>query len=121
MNYFVHGMGAIILGLNIDYLAAQFNPELTYLFNIAKDSLTPEQIGLVGEAKQSVYNVMMGLGVGRLLVLFIMGTLSDKFGRKPFIVLGGLFYIGFLLGILVSPNVQIAFMFAILGGIANST
>ena len=64
---------------------------------------------------------MMRLGVGRLLVLFIMGTLSGKFGRKPFIVLGGLFYIGFLLGILVSANVQIAFMFAILGGIANST
>lgn len=64
---------------------------------------------------------MMRLCVGRLLVLFIMGTLSGKFGRKPFIVLGGLFYIGFLLGILVSPNVQIAFMFAILGGIANST
>lgn len=121
MNYFVHGMGAIILGLNIDYLAAQFNPELAYLFNIAKDALTPEQTGLIGEAKQSVYNVMMGLGVGRLLVLFVMGTLSDKFGRKPFIILGGLFYIGFLLGILVSPNVQIAFMFAVLGGIANST
>ena len=64
---------------------------------------------------------MMRLGVGRLLVLFIMGTLSGKFERKPFIVLGGLFYIGFLLGILVSANVQIAFMFAILGGIANST
>ncbi|OCG03926.1 MFS transporter [Gilliamella sp. wkB112] len=121
MNYFVHGMGAIILGLNIDYLAAQFNPELAYLFSIAKDALTSEQSVLIGEAKQSVYNVMMGLGVGRLLVLFVMGTLSDKFGRKPFIILGGLFYIGFLLGILVSPSVQIAFMFAVLGGIANST
>lgn len=44
MNYFVHGMGAIILGLNIDYLAAQFNPELTYLFNIAKDSLTQNKL-----------------------------------------------------------------------------
>lgn len=44
MNYFVHGMGAIILGLNIDYLAAQFNPELTYLFNITKDSLTQNKL-----------------------------------------------------------------------------
>ena len=44
MNYFVHGMGAIILGLNIDYLAAQFNPELAYLFNIAKDSLTQNKL-----------------------------------------------------------------------------
>lgn len=121
MNYFVHGMGAIILGLNIDYLAAQFNPQVAYLFNIAKDALTPDQLSQIGEAKQSVYNVMMGLGVGRLLVLFVMGTLSDKYGRKPFIALGGLFYIGFLLGILFSPNADIAFLFAVLGGIANST
>ncbi|MDF7667021.1 MFS transporter [Orbaceae bacterium ESL0727] len=121
INYFVHGMGAIILGLNVDYLAAQFNPEIAYLFTIAKDLLTPEQTRLISQAKGGVYDVMVGLGVGRLLVLFIMGTLSDKFGRKPFIFLGGLFYIGFLLGILVSPNVHIAFMFAVLGGIANST
>ena len=121
INYFVHGMGAIILGLNIDYLAAQFNPDIAYLFNIAQDALTPEQTDLVGKAKKSVYDVMMGLGVGRLLVLFVMGTLSDKYGRKPFIALGGLFYIGFLVGILVSPSFEIAFMFAVLGGIANST
>lgn len=121
INYFVHGMGAIILGLNIDYLAAQFNPQSAYLFTLNKAVLTPVQLNLISEAKQSVYNVMMGLGIGRLLVLFIMGSLSDRLGRKPFIVLGGLFYIGFLLGILVSPSVQIAFMFAILGGIANST
>lgn len=121
INYFVHGMGAIILGLNIDYLAAQFNPEIAYLFNIAQDALTPEQTDLIGKAKKSVYDVMMGLGVGRLLVLFVMGTLSDKYGRKPFIALGGLFYIGFLVGILVSPSFEIAFMFAVLGGIANST
>lgn len=121
MNYFVHGMGAIILGLNIDYLAAQFNPEVAGLFSIPKDLLTSDQSSAISIAKTSVYNVMMGLGVGRLLVLFIMGTLSDKFGRKPFIFLGGIFYVGFLLGILVSPNAQIAFLFAVLGGIANST
>ncbi|MDF7671108.1 MFS transporter [Orbaceae bacterium ESL0721] len=121
MNYFVHGMGAIILGLNIDFLAAQFNPDIAHLFTIAKDLLTPDQTVLINSAKADVYTVMMGLGVGRLLVLFIMGSLSDKFGRKPFVFLGGLFYIGFLLGILVSPNLEIAFLFAVLGGIANST
>lgn len=98
MNYFVHGMGAIILAQNMNYLTEQLHTD-----------------------DAGVAYVISGLGVGRLLVLFVMGTLSDKFGRKPFVFLGGLFYIGFLLGILVSPNLEVAFVFAILGGIANST
>ena len=98
MNYFVHGMGAIILAQNMNYLANQFNTD-----------------------SEGIAYVISGLGIGRLIVLFVMGALSDKFGRKPFVFLGGLFYIGFLLGILISPNLQVAFMFAVLGGIANST
>ena len=98
MNYFVHGMGAIILAQNMDYLANQLNTD-----------------------SAGIAYVISGLGIGRLIVLFVMGALSDKFGRKPFVFLGGLFYIGFLLGILISPNLQIAFIFAVLGGIANST
>ena len=98
INYFVHGMGAIILAQNMDYLANQLNTD-----------------------SAGIAYVISGLGIGRLIVLFVMGALSDKFGRKPFVFLGGLFYIGFLLGILISPNLQIAFIFAVLGGIANST
>ena len=97
-NYFVHGMGAIILAQNMDYLANQLNTD-----------------------SAGIAYVISGLGIGRLIVLFVMGALSDKFGRKPFVFLGGLFYIGFLLGILVSPNLEVAFIFAVLGGIANST
>ena len=98
INYFVHGMGAIILAQNMDYLAKQLNTD-----------------------SAGIAYVISGLGIGRLIVLFVMGALSDKFGRKPFVFLGGLFYIGFLLGILISPNLEVAFLFAILGGIANST
>ena len=98
MNYFVHGMGAIILAQNMDYLANQLNTD-----------------------SAGIAYVISGLGIGRLIVLFVMGALSDKFGRKPFVFLGGLFYIGFLLGILISPNLEVAFIFAVLGGIANST
>ena len=98
INYFVHGMGAIILAQNMDYLANQLNTD-----------------------SAGIAYVISGLGIGRLIVLFVMGALSDKFGRKPFVFLGGLFYIGFLLGILISPNLEVAFLFAILGGIANST
>ncbi|WP_392565562.1 MFS transporter [Utexia brackfieldae] len=98
INYFVHGMGAIILAQNMNFLKIQ---------------LSTDDAGIA--------YVISGLGLGRLVVLFIMGALSDKFGRKPFVFLGGLFYIGFLLGILISPNLETAFIFAILGGIANST
>lgn len=91
-------MGAIILAQNMDYLANQLNTD-----------------------SAGIAYVISGLGIGRLIVLFVMGALSDKFGRKPFVFLGGLFYIGFLLGILISPNLEVAFLFAILGGIANST
>lgn len=34
--------------------------------------------------------MISGLGIGQLLVLFVMGTLSDKFARKPFVFLGGI-------------------------------
>ncbi len=98
MNYFVHDMGHIILAQNMDSLANRLNTD-----------------------SAGIAYVISGLEIGRLIVLFFMGALSDKFGRKPFVFLGGLFYIGFLLGILISPNLQVAFMFAVLGGIANST
>ena len=97
MNYFVHGMGAIILSQNMDAIMTQLNTD-----------------------RAGVSYIISGLGIGRLLVLFISGALSDKFGRKPFILLGMLSYVIFLGGILVAPNVQIAVIFAIIAGMANS-
>ena len=97
INYFIHGMGVIILSQNMTYLMEQLNTD-----------------------KAGVAYVISALGIGRFIVLYISGVLSDKFGRKPF-VLGGIFtYIAFFIGILVSPNVQIAFIFGILAGMANS-
>ena len=97
MNYFVHGMGAIILSQNMDAIMTQLNTD-----------------------RAGVSYIISGLGIGRLLVLFISGALSDKFGRKPFILLGMLSYVIFLGGILVAPNVQVAVIFAIIAGMANS-
>lgn len=97
MNYFVHGMGAIILSQNMDALMAQLNTD-----------------------RAGVSYIISGLGIGRLLVLFISGALSDKFGRKPFILLGMLSYVIFLGGILLAPNVAVAFIFAVIAGMANS-
>ncbi len=97
INYFVHGMGAIILSQNMDALMTQFNTD-----------------------RVGVSYVISGLGIGRLLVLFVSGALSDKFGRKPFVLLGMLTYVIFLGGILVAPNVPVAFVLAVLAGMANS-
>ncbi len=90
-------MGAIILAQNIDFLMEQFNTN-----------------------KAGVSYVISALGLGRLIVLFVSGILSDKYGRKPFILLGMGTYAIFMGGILVSTNVTMAFFFALLAGMANS-
>lgn len=97
INYFIHGMGAIILAQNIDFLMEQFNTN-----------------------KAGVSYVISALGLGRLIVLFVSGVLSDKYGRKPFVLLGMGTYVLFMGGILISTNVTIAFFFALLAGMANS-
>lgn len=97
INYFIHGMGAIILAQNIDFLMEQLNTN-----------------------KAGVSYVISALGLGRLIVLFVSGVLSDKYGRKPFILLGMGTYVLFMGGILISTNVTMAFFFALLAGMANS-
>lgn len=97
INYFVHGMGAIILAQNMDFLSEQLHTDTA-----------------------GVSYVISALGIGRLLVLFISGMLSDKFGRKPFIFAGMGIYSLFFVGILLSPNLTVAFIFALLAGMANS-
>lgn len=97
LNYFIHGMGVIILAQNMDALAKQWNTD-----------------------NAGVAIVISSLGIGRLIVLMASGYLSDKFGRRPFVLLGMATYILFFLGIMVSPNISVAYIFGILGGIANS-
>lgn len=96
LNYFVHGIGVIILAQNMDALAARW--------------------GTIAD----VAWVISMLGIGRLIVLFVSGKLSDKYGRKPFVLLGMVTYISFFAGILLSPTSTVACIFGILAGIANS-
>ena len=96
LNYFVHGIGVLILAQNMDALAARWG------------------------SLADVMSVIGMLGIGRLIVLFVSGKLSDKYGRKPFVLLGMVTYIAFFLGILVSPTTTVAYIFGILAGIANS-
>ena len=96
LNYFVHGIGVLILAQNMDALAARWG------------------------SLADVMSVIGMLGIGRLIVLFVSGKLSDKYGRKPFVLLGMITYIAFFPGILVSPTTAVACVFGILAGIANS-
>ncbi|WP_434779443.1 MFS transporter [Neisseria sp. Ec49-e6-T10] len=97
INYIVQGVCLIIIIQNIDVLATALNTDA-----------------------QGIGFVASGYGLGKFLVIFISGILSDKFGRKPFVLLGVFSYIVFLLGILASPNIAIAFAFAVIGGMGNS-
>lgn len=96
LNYFVHGIGVIILAQNMDALAARW-----------------------GSIADVAWVISM-LGIGRLIVLFVSGKLSDKYGRKPFVLLGMVTYIAFFVGILLSPTSTVTCIFGILAGIANS-
>lgn len=97
LAYFVHGMGVIILSQNITYLTAQLHTDAA-----------------------GIGYVISAMGIGRLIVLYFSGVLSDKFGRRPFVMLGIVVYILFFIGILFAPSVQVAFAFALLAGVANS-
>ena len=98
INYFIHGIGAIILMQNWAPLAAQW-----------------------GTDKAGVLYVGSSFGIGRLLTILVMGILSDKFGRKPFVYIGMLLYVIFFAGVLLSPNMAVAYVFGIIAGMANST
>ncbi|KRM32840.1 MFS family major facilitator transporter [Agrilactobacillus composti DSM 18527 = JCM 14202] len=73
-----------------------------------------------GTSAAGVSFVISSLGIGRLIVLYISGVLSDKYGRKPFVLLGILTYIPFFIGITFSHNMYVAYLFGILAGMANS-
>lgn len=97
LNYFVHGMAIVILAQNMVPLGQQW-----------------------GVSVSRVAMVISSLGIGRLIVLYFSGVLSDKFGRRIFVKLGIWTYIPFFIGIVLSPNVYVAYFCGILAGMANS-
>ncbi|EPC5802437.1 MFS transporter [Escherichia coli] len=96
-NYLVHGMGVLLMSLNMASL------ETLWQTNAAGVSI-----------------VISSLGIGRLSVLLFAGLLSDRFGRRPFIMLGMCCYMAFFFGILQTNNIIIAYVFGFLAGMANS-
>lgn len=99
LSYFVHGIGASLLGQQAikEFLSGQWGAGI-------------EQVTLVAAA----------LGLGRLITLPISGPVSDRVGRRPCSLIGVVLYALFFVGIACSPNMQVAYAAAILGGAANS-
>ncbi|MDO4662087.1 MAG: MFS transporter [Tissierellia bacterium] len=99
LNYFIHGIGASILAQQVikDSLAVSW-------------STSDDKVVLVAAA----------LGLGRLISLPFSGPLSDKMGRRISILIGIFSYAIFFIGIALANNFIVAYLFAILGGIANS-
>jgi MFS family permease len=104
-TYFVHGIGVSILGQYKQNFAGAWGAEklATGAFDVS-----------------IVLAVIAALGLGRLITLPIAGPLSDKFGRKISGLIGILLYIAYFVGIVMAPTMQIAYIFALLGGAANS-
>lgn len=105
MNYFVHGIGASILGQYKQDFAQRWGASL--LENGTYDV-------------SSVIYVIAALGLGRLIALPFAGPLSDRLGRKASIYIGIFSYILYFVGIALSPTMKVGYMFALAGGIANS-
>lgn len=105
LNFFIHGIGCAVLGQAVikDALAASWGVEA-----------------------MSITAISAALGLGRLIALPFAGPLSDKLGRRISCVIGGVSYAIYLIGLALAFNAganggyQIAYICAILGGIANS-
>ncbi|CAH0305056.1 Inner membrane transport protein YdiN [Peribacillus simplex] len=97
INYFLLGMVNIILASNMSSLTEQWDTDST-----------------------GISYLIAAIGIGRLLTYGLSGVLSDKFGRKPLIIVSSVIMGVFLIGIPFSPTYEMAFAFAILAGISNS-
>lgn len=100
LNYFIHGIGCSILSQQVvkEMLAAQWG-----LSDV-----------------MAVTSIAAALGLGRLISLPFAGPLSDKLGRRLSVLIGCASYVIFFVGIAFSPNTTVAYVAAVLGGIANS-
>ncbi len=97
MNYFVHGMQAIVIAQNKDTFVTQWHTDAA-----------------------GIMAIIAWCGLGKLLAVWISGELSDKFGRKPLILAGMISYIIFFGGLIVVDNYIIAAVLSFLSGAATS-
>jgi MFS family permease len=105
LNYFIHGVGCSVLGQAVikEALATSWGVEV-----------------------MAITAISAALGLGRLIALPFAGPLSDKLGRRISVIIGGCSYAVYLIGLAFAFNFganggyQIAYVCAVVGGIANS-
>lgn len=97
INYFIQGIQAIIISQNIHNFAEQW------------DATTAQVMGVIAAT-----------GIGKIVVLFISGPLSDRYGRKPIALIGILGYVFFFSGLLWSSSLTMAYIVAFSAGAATS-
>ena len=66
---------------------------------------------------QHIQNIASFFGTFDVSLPFA-GPLSDKLGRRISVLIGAASYVIFFIGIAFSPNIQVAYVAAVLGGIA---
>lgn len=96
-NYFLLGMVNIILSSNMESLTEKW-----------------------GTTSTVISYIIAAIGFGKLLTYSSLGVLSDKIGRKPLLIFASLFMAVFLVSIPLLPNYKLAFLFALLAGVANA-
>lgn len=104
-TYFIHGIGVSILGQYKGNFATAWGA------NTLANGKIDVSVVLV---------VIAALGLGRLITLPIAGPISDKFGRRISGLIGLLCYAAYFIGIVLAPNLYVAYAFALIGGAANS-
>ncbi len=105
LNYLVLGVAASILGQYKQDFASQWGA--MQLANGTFDA-------------SGVVWVAASLGLGCLLGSFVSGPLSDRIGRRIVAAVGSICYGIFFLGMVFSTNLQMAYIFGLIGGIANA-
>jgi MFS family permease len=104
-TYLLHGIGVSIL--------AQYKPSFAQAWGASKLADGTFDVSMV-------LTVIAALGLGRLISLPIAGPVSDRFGRKASGLIGIACYVVYFIGIVFSPNMYAAYVFALFGGVANS-
>lgn len=69
---------------------------------------------------KGISTVISMMGIGRLLTILFAGVFSDKYGRKPILLVGMVSNAIFFAGLIFSPNLLVASIFSLFLGFANS-
>jgi MFS family permease len=93
LAYFCHGMMAIAITQNATPLMAQWGTDLA-----------------------GILTIVGWTGLGKFLCVWICGEISDRIGRRWMMVLGGVGYVAFFIGLMYTHSYGMACFFAFLGG-----